>query len=90
MDKQDYQDKALSLLSDANTYRTINKDPTTKLKNQIINTLKYLKQTGGLNDSIYKKVCPTSAVLPSFMASSKFIRLAPPQTHCVQQEYHHL
>ena len=65
MDKQDYTDKALLLLTDTNTYRTINKKPTTKLKNQLINTLKDIKQTGGLSDSSYKKVYPTSAVPPS-------------------------
>ena len=90
MDKQDYMDKAFSLLTDTNTYRTINKDPTTKVRNQLINTLKDITQTGGLNDSIYKKVYPTSAVPPSFMASPKFMRLAPPQTHCFQQGLHHL
>ena len=29
MDKQDYTDKALSLLADTSTYWIINKDPTT-------------------------------------------------------------
>ena len=55
-------DKALSLLTDTNTYRTINKDPTINLRNQLINTLKDIKQTEGLNDSSYKKVYLTSAV----------------------------
>ena len=31
MDKQDYTDKALSLLADTNTYRILSKDPTNKL-----------------------------------------------------------
>ena len=43
MDKQDYMDKALSLLSDTNTYRTINKDTTTELRKQLINTIKDTK-----------------------------------------------
>ena len=79
IDKQDYTDKALSLLMDTNTHRIINKDPTTKLRKQLINTLKDIKQTGGLSDSSYRKVYPTSAVLPCFMAFPKFIRLAPPR-----------
>ena len=70
MDKQDYMDKALSLLTDTNTYRTINKDPTTKLKNQLICTLKDIKQTGELIDLRYRKV------YSSFMAFPKFIRWA--------------
>ena len=60
MYKQDYMDKALSLLTDTNIYRTINKDLSTKLRNQLIKTLKDIKQAGGFND--YKKVYPTSAV----------------------------
>ena len=40
MDKKDYTDKALSLLGDSNTYRTIPKDPTNKLKNKLIGILK--------------------------------------------------
>ena len=54
-------DKALSLLTDTNTYRSVNKDPTIKLKNELTNTLKNIKQAGGLNDLSDKKVYPTSA-----------------------------
>ena len=78
IDKQDYTDKALNLLSDTNTYRTISKDPTTKLRNQLINTLKDIKQTEGLSDLTYKKVYPTSTVPPSFMGSLKSLKLVPP------------
>ena len=55
MEKQEYIEKILSLLTNTNSYRTIIKNPTTKLRNQLINTLKDIKQTGGLNDSFYKK-----------------------------------
>ena len=34
MDKKEYMDKAIGLLSDTNTYWTISKDPTNKLKTQ--------------------------------------------------------
>ena len=71
MDRQDCKDKALSLFADANTYRTINKDPTTKLSNQLINTLKYIKQSDALNDSTYKKVFPPSTVPPKFYGLPK-------------------
>ena len=40
MDKQDYIDEALSLLTDSNTYRIINKDPTTRLKNKLTSILR--------------------------------------------------
>ena len=51
MDKQQYTDMATVLLNDTNTYRTIPKDPTTKLKNKLIGKLKDIKQTGGSKDS---------------------------------------
>ena len=76
MDKKEYTDKAIGLLSDTNTYRTISKDPTNKLKNKIIGILKDIKQTGGLKDSTYHKMYPTSAVLQSSMVSSKSTKLA--------------
>ena len=78
MDKQDYMDQVLNLLSGTNTYRTISKDPTIKLRSQIIYNLKDIKQTGGLSDVTYKNVYPTSTVPPSFMGSPKSIKLAPP------------
>ena len=43
MDKKDYTDKVLSLLNGTNTYRTINKDLTTKLKTRFISLLKDFK-----------------------------------------------
>ena len=78
MDKQDYKDKALFLVADTNTHRTINKDPTTKLRNQLINTLKDIKQTGRLNDSTYKKVYPTSTVPPKFYGLPKIHKIGTP------------
>ena len=35
MDKKEYMDKAIGLLTDTNTYRNISKDPTNKLKNKL-------------------------------------------------------
>ena len=90
MDKQEYTDKAIGLLSDTNTYRTILKDPTNKLKNKLICILKDIKQTGGLKDSTYCKGYPTSAVHPKFCGLQKSTKLAPPKTHSVQQGIHHI
>ena len=78
MDKQDYTDKALTLLADTSTYSTINKDPTTRLENKFINTLRDIKQTGGLNDSTYWKVCPTSTVPPKFYCLPKIHKVGTP------------
>ena len=38
MDQQDYTNKAQALLDDTNTYKIINKDPTNRLKNKLIQT----------------------------------------------------
>ena len=65
--KQDYTDKALSLLADTSTYNIINKDPTTKLKNKLTQTLRDIKQKGGFSDCSYRKVYPTSAVPPKVL-----------------------
>ena len=58
MDKQDYTNKALSFLSDTSTYKILNKDPTNRLKNKLIQTLKDIKQAGGLCDQKYRKIVP--------------------------------
>ena len=71
MDKQYCKDKALSLLPDTNTYRTINKDPTTRLRNHLIDTLKDIKQTGGPRTQHTKKVYPTSTVPPKVLWPSQ-------------------
>ena len=78
MDKKEYMDKAIGLLSDTNTYRTIPKDPTNKLKNKLIGILKDIKQTGGLKDSTYCKVYPTSAVPPKFYGLPKINKVGTP------------
>ena len=84
MDQQDFTNKAQALLQDTNTYKVLNKDPTSRLKNKLIQTLKDIKQSGGLSDSKYRKMYPTSSVHPNFMASPKYTKLAPPQAHSVQ------
>ena len=78
MDKKDYMDKAHSLLGDSSTYRTIPKDPINKLKNKLICIVKDIKQTGGLKESTYHQIYPTSAVPPKFYGLPKSINLAPP------------
>ena len=47
MDKQDYTNKAKALLPDTNIYKVLNKDPTSTLKNKLIQTLKDIQQSGG-------------------------------------------
>ena len=66
MDKKEYTDKAIGLLSDTNNYRTISSNPINKLKSKLTGILKDVKKTGGLKDSTYHKMYPTSAVSTKF------------------------
>ena len=50
MDRQDYINKANHLLNQ-NTYRSIAKDPTSSIKNKLINILKRVKNQTGLDSN---------------------------------------
>ena len=58
MDKEDYIKKVEDLLKQ-NTYRKLATDPTNKYKNKLINPLKTIKAEGGINNTTYKRLCPT-------------------------------
>ena len=58
LDKEDYINKAQALLQATNTYKVLKKDPTSQLKNKLINQLKDIKQTGGLSINKYKHLYP--------------------------------
>ena len=49
MDRQDFLNKAQHLLDDMEAYRPITMDPTSRLTNKLILTLRNIKTTGGLN-----------------------------------------
>ena len=71
MDKKEFTHKALCLLGDCSTYRTIPKDPTNKLKNKLIDILKDMKQTAGLKDSPFTGYTEPVQSPQSFMAFPK-------------------
>ena len=68
MDRKDYTDKATNLLVHP-TYRTIDRDPTNKLKAKLITILRRIKRETGLEDSIYKYMYLTGCTPQSCMAS---------------------
>ena len=70
MDRQDYINKANSLLNQ-NTYRSIPKDPTTTIKHKLISTLKRIKNQTGLDSLTYKAMYPTGCVPPKFYGLPK-------------------
>ena len=78
MDRKNYMDMAQSLLVDSNTYKTITKNPTNELKNKLSQTLRGIKNQGGLSDHRYRKVCPTSAVAPKFCGLPKIHKIGTP------------
>ena len=51
MDRNDYIKKAKELLEDTNTYRTIQMDPTHRLKNKLINMLRRIKADTGMQEN---------------------------------------
>ena len=55
MDKQQYHDKALSLLNDKNTYAVLNSDPTGKTQRKLNKMLLDLKKADKISDSAYNK-----------------------------------
>ena len=79
MDQQDYTKKANIQLQDTNTYKVLKKDPTNSLKNKLITILKDIKQTGGLNNTRYKQLYPTSAVPPKFYGLPKIYKVGTPR-----------
>ena len=71
MNRQDYIKKSRALLDDTNTYKPITSDPTTKLKNKLINILKMMKGERNIDENTYKKVYPTGASGPKFYGLPK-------------------
>ena len=62
MDRQDYINKANSLLNQS-TYRSIPRDPTSSIKNKLINILKRVKNQTGLDKQhlqihVPHRLCP--------------------------------
>ena len=74
MDRQDYINKANSLLNQ-NTYRTIPQDPTNTIKNKLISILKRVKNQTGLDSLTYKSMYPTDCVPSKFYGFPKIHKL---------------
>ena len=70
MDRQDYINKANSLLNQ-NTYRSIPWDPTNTIKNKLVSILKRVKNQTGLDSNTYKSMYPTGCVPPKYYGLPK-------------------
>ena len=77
LDKDKYIEKAENLLAQP-AYRTIDRDPTNKLKTQLILKLERIKRETNMDEGMYKTMYPTGCIYPSFMGYQKSTKLVPP------------
>ena len=70
MCRKDYIEKANSLLAQP-AYRTIDRDPTNKLKVKLITIQRRIKRESGLEDGIYKYMYPMGCTYPKFCGFPK-------------------
>ena len=70
MDRKDYIEKATHLLAQP-AYRTVNRDPTNKLKAKLIIILRRIKRESGIEDSTTKLMYPTGYISPKFYGLPK-------------------
>ena len=68
MDKEDYIQKAESLLVQL-AYRTIDRDPTSKIKAKLITTLRRIKRDTKMDEDMYKTMYLAAACPLSFMGN---------------------
>ena len=66
MDKQQYHDKALSLLNDKSTYAVLNSDPNSKTQREFKKMLLDLKKAGRISNYTYKILNNIDSLCPIF------------------------
>lgn len=71
LDKAEYEPKAITMLSDDNTYVKLKKDPTDNYKRKLIAILSRFKKEGKLDEATYKRLYLTAAIIPKFYALPK-------------------
>jgi hypothetical protein len=71
MDKEEYNDKIRSHLSDLETYVEVENNPTNTLQNKVNSELKLLKNMSLLSDEQYKYLRSSTASTPLFYALIK-------------------
>ena len=64
LDKAEYEEKVLRMLSDGKTYEHLKKDPTASYKRKLVVILTRLKDEGKLSDELYSRLYPTSEKIP--------------------------
>ena len=77
VDKEEYISKAQELLSQP-AYKEKPKDPTNKIKAQLVTKLRRIKKDRNLDESMAKAMYPTGCVPHIFYGLPKFIKQATP------------
>ena len=77
LDKEEYIQKAENLLAQS-AQKTIERDPTNKIKAKLIQILRRIKRETGMEEGMYKAMYPTGCNPPSFMGYQKSINLVSP------------
>ena len=77
LDREDYNSKARDLLNTP-AYKEIPKDPTNRIKAQLITKLRRIKKESKLEEGTYRTMYPTGCVLPKFYWLSKIHKTGTP------------
>ena len=77
MDREEYNNKAQELLNSP-AYRSLPRDPTNKIKAQLITKLRKIKKDGNLDEGTYRVMYPTGCVPPMFYGLTKIHKTGNP------------
>ena len=77
LDKEDYNNKARDLLNTP-AYKEIPRDPTNRIKAQLITKLRRIKKDRKLDEGTYRTMYPTSWVPPKFYGLPKIHKTGTP------------
>ena len=77
LDREDYNNEARDLLNTP-AYKEIPKDPTNKIKAQLITKLRRIKKERKLDEGTYKTMYPTGCLLPKFYGLPKIHKTGTP------------
>ena len=77
VDKEDYNNKARDLLNTP-VYKEIARDPTNRIKAQLITKLRRIKKDRKLDEGMYRTMYPTGCVLPKFYRLPKIQKTGTP------------
>ena len=77
MDREEYNSKAQELLNSL-AYRSLPRDPTNKIKAQVITKLRKIKKDRDLDEGMYRAMYPTGCVPPKFYGLPKIHKTGNP------------